>query len=117
MAFAKATAPQTPFLSMFKTNLLRDFRPETDKVPKLMFTVLNGGKDHGSKLSSPSSSSSLTSNHRRPSNLIFMKFTSKFAELLRRPLPVPRVASLLSKEEPMALSSMLMITSTSASSC
>jgi hypothetical protein len=46
-----------------------------------------------------------------------MKFTSKFAELLRRPLPAPRVASLLSKEEPMALSSMLMIISTSASSC
>lgn len=49
-AFAKATAAQTPFLSMFKTNLLREFRPETDKVPKLMFTVLNGGKEHGSKV-------------------------------------------------------------------
>jgi len=35
---------------MFKTNLLRDFRPETDKVPKLMFTVLNGGKEAGSKV-------------------------------------------------------------------
>ena len=35
---------------MFKTNLLRDFRPETDKVPKLMFTVLNGGKENGSKV-------------------------------------------------------------------
>ena len=35
---------------MFKTNLLRDFRPETDKVPKLMLTILNGGKELGSKV-------------------------------------------------------------------
>lgn len=35
---------------MFKTNLLREYRPETDKVPKLMFTILNGGKEAGSKV-------------------------------------------------------------------
>lgn len=41
---------QTPFLEMFKYNVCRDFRPDTDKVPKLMLTVLNGGKEMGSKV-------------------------------------------------------------------
>ena len=39
-----------PFLSMFKVNVLRDFKPDGDKIPKLMLTVLNGGKDLGSKV-------------------------------------------------------------------
>lgn len=35
---------------MFKSNTVKDFRPGNDKLPKLMFTVLNGGKDSGSKV-------------------------------------------------------------------
>jgi len=29
---------------------MRDFKPESDNVPKLMLTILNGGKDSGSKV-------------------------------------------------------------------
>ena len=39
-----------PFLSMFKVNMVRDFKPDVDKVPKLVLTVLNGGKDLASKV-------------------------------------------------------------------
>lgn len=35
---------------MFKSNTVKDFRPGTDKLPKLMLTVLKGGKDSGSKV-------------------------------------------------------------------
>jgi len=40
----------TPFLEMFNYNVCREFRPETDRIPKLMFEVLRGGKDAGSKV-------------------------------------------------------------------
>ena len=31
-------------------NCLRDFRPDVEKIPKLMLTILNGGKELGSKV-------------------------------------------------------------------
>ena len=49
-SFAKATSDQMPFLSMFKVNMVREFNPGADKIPKLMLTILNGGKDLQSKV-------------------------------------------------------------------
>ena len=49
-AFANAGPQDIMFKNIFKHNALRDFRPETDPLPKLMFTVLNGGKEAGSKV-------------------------------------------------------------------
>lgn len=50
MAYAKACNSQNMFKALFKLNMLKDFKPDVDKVPKLMITVLNGGKDMGSKI-------------------------------------------------------------------
>lgn len=49
-AMAKAFDPVMPFMPLFKSTALREFKPGFDKIPKLMFTVLNGGKDSGSKV-------------------------------------------------------------------
>lgn len=43
------SGPQ-PFESLFKANLMRDFNAELDRIPKLMFTILNGGKELSSKI-------------------------------------------------------------------
>jgi enolase len=50
MAFGKALSPQSPYESMFKNSVFRDYRPSFEKVPKLMFTVLVGGKEMSSKV-------------------------------------------------------------------
>lgn len=39
-----------PFEALFKNTAVREYRPGFDKIPKLMFTVLNGGKESGSKV-------------------------------------------------------------------
>jgi enolase len=49
-AWAKSQSMTTPFLEIFKYNVCRDIRPETDRIPKLMFEVLKGGKELGSKV-------------------------------------------------------------------
>lgn len=49
-AVAKCLNPQMPFEGMFKNTTFKDYRFGHEKVPKLMFTVLNGGKDLGSKI-------------------------------------------------------------------
>lgn len=49
-AFASAGPHEIMFKNIFKHNALRDFRAESDPLPKLMFTVLNGGKEVGSKV-------------------------------------------------------------------
>lgn len=35
---------------MFTSLFIRDFRADLDRVPKIMFTVFNGGKELGSKV-------------------------------------------------------------------
>ena len=35
---------------MFKVNMVREFNAGADKIPKLMLTILNGGKDLQSKV-------------------------------------------------------------------
>lgn len=49
-AVAKAINPEMPFEALFKNTAVREYRPGFDKIPKLMFTVLNGGKESGSKV-------------------------------------------------------------------
>lgn len=39
-----------PFEGMFKNTTFNDYRFGIDKVPKLMFTIFNGGKDLNSKI-------------------------------------------------------------------
>jgi hypothetical protein len=39
-----------PFEAMFKNTLFRDYKFGLETIPKLMFTVLNGGKDLNSKI-------------------------------------------------------------------
>lgn len=49
-AVAKCLNPQMAFEGMFKNTTFKDYRFGHEKVPKLMFTVLNGGKELGSKV-------------------------------------------------------------------
>jgi len=49
-AFARALSTTKPFLAIFKQIAVRDFRPDQDMIPKLMLSVLNGGKESGSKI-------------------------------------------------------------------
>lgn len=37
------------YRGLFKMNMLRDFKPD-DTIPKLMISILNGGKESGSKI-------------------------------------------------------------------
>lgn len=50
LAFGRAINPQMPFEALFKTTTFNDYRFGHEKVPKLMFTILNGGKDLNSKI-------------------------------------------------------------------
>ena len=49
MAYAKACDSQFMYRGLFKMNMLRDFKPD-DSIPKLMISILNGGKESGSKI-------------------------------------------------------------------
>jgi hypothetical protein len=49
LAYGVCTNSADPYLSFYKNLKNREFQP-TDKVPKLMFTILNGGKALGSKV-------------------------------------------------------------------
>ena len=49
-AYGRACSSTQPFESLFKANLMRDYNHELDKLPKLMFTILDGGKANGSKI-------------------------------------------------------------------
>lgn len=46
----KALNQQMPFEAMFKNTTFKDYRYGHETVPKLMFTVLNGGKELNSKI-------------------------------------------------------------------
>jgi len=48
-AYGFCTLPATPYQSVFKYLKNRDFS-SSEKLPKLLFTVLNGGKSLGSKV-------------------------------------------------------------------
>lgn len=49
MAYAKASNSQYMYKGLFKMNMLREFKPD-DNIPKLMISILNGGKESGSKV-------------------------------------------------------------------
>jgi len=44
-AFGKAKSAKSPFLAFFKAIMLQPFKADAAKIPKLMFTILNGGKE------------------------------------------------------------------------